>query len=480
MDVLAGLPAVSRRLSSPRCRFGDGAACCGGVRLRSRTNRRSILGARCLLPVLVFVGWAGLCSAQTNVESNAAVQLDFLNPGARGLALGGAFVGVADDATAAFTNPAGLTGLSQKELSAEGRYWRFQTPYTSGGRLSGVATRQGIDVSAGVTEGQSRQALLGASFLSFVYPGTHWALAAYRQQLASFRYEAQSTGPFVSLNNIDARLNPYRATLHVDIARYGVSGAYTISDRLSVGVGTYVYEFSLHSETRRFPFDPNLPQFFAAPDFSAPPAQVQTQDGTHRAIGVNLGVLASPHPRVRIGGVFRQGAGLGIRTTDVTNSRVTSADGTFTVPDTFGLGTLIKLTEQVHISADYDRVRYSQITRKFSVFFAPLPGYSAQPQDFKADDANEVHVGLEYLFLHLRHPIALSAGSWFDPDHAVRFEPLNAQLADPYNLTVFRRGKDVVHATFGAGLVFPQFEISAAADISSKTSTASLSTVIRF
>src|SRR5215210_866139 len=38
-------------------------------------------------------------------------------PGARALGIGGAFIGVADDATAAEANPAGLTILSRPELS---------------------------------------------------------------------------------------------------------------------------------------------------------------------------------------------------------------------------------------------------------------------------------------------------------------------------------------------------------------------------
>ena len=40
-----------------------------------------------------------------------------LGVGARALGLGGAFVGVADDVTASFWNPAGLAQLNRKELS---------------------------------------------------------------------------------------------------------------------------------------------------------------------------------------------------------------------------------------------------------------------------------------------------------------------------------------------------------------------------
>ena len=47
------------------------------------------------------------------------IQLSFSNPGARSLGFGGAFVALADDATAAFANPAGLAQLTKPELSVE-------------------------------------------------------------------------------------------------------------------------------------------------------------------------------------------------------------------------------------------------------------------------------------------------------------------------------------------------------------------------
>jgi hypothetical protein len=66
------------------------------------------------------------------------VRFSFSNPGARSLGFGGAFVALADDATAAFANPAGLVQLSRPEVSVEGGLWNFSTPFTEGGRLSGL------------------------------------------------------------------------------------------------------------------------------------------------------------------------------------------------------------------------------------------------------------------------------------------------------------------------------------------------------
>src|SRR5688572_21375251 len=77
-----------------------------------------------LLAVLIgasLVGVAAPAFAITDEEGNASIQFAFVPPGARSLGMGGAFVGRADDATAAYTNPAGLTQLRALEIAAQGR-----------------------------------------------------------------------------------------------------------------------------------------------------------------------------------------------------------------------------------------------------------------------------------------------------------------------------------------------------------------------
>src|SRR5678816_4567659 len=60
-----------------------------------------------------------------NSETFGGFQFNFNNPGARSLGMGGAFVAVADDATAVVANPAGLTILQRPEVSAEYKFTRF-------------------------------------------------------------------------------------------------------------------------------------------------------------------------------------------------------------------------------------------------------------------------------------------------------------------------------------------------------------------
>src|SRR3954468_3606225 len=74
-----------------------------------------------------------LAAQNTDIESLSGLQFNFGNPGARSLAMGGAFLGLADDASAAESNPAGLTILRKPEISIEGRnYMQDQVLTTSG------------------------------------------------------------------------------------------------------------------------------------------------------------------------------------------------------------------------------------------------------------------------------------------------------------------------------------------------------------
>ena len=123
--------------------------------------RLALVGSVCLGAAL---------PAYAQATAQIPLQFDFLNPGARSLALGSAFTAVADDATAAFTNPAGLTFLVKPEVSAELRYRRLETPFLFGGRISGTVTNIGQDTVAGPVYGTSVDSAVRPYFLSFVYP----------------------------------------------------------------------------------------------------------------------------------------------------------------------------------------------------------------------------------------------------------------------------------------------------------------------
>src|ERR1041384_6737719 len=73
-----------------------------------------------------------------DIESLSGLQFNFGNPGARSLAMGGAFLGLADDASAAEANPAGLTILRKPEVSIEVRNYLEQQLFTTSGTFPAI------------------------------------------------------------------------------------------------------------------------------------------------------------------------------------------------------------------------------------------------------------------------------------------------------------------------------------------------------
>ena len=182
--------------------------------------------------------------AQSNAEVNAGIQFDFSLPGARSLAMGGAFVGLADDATAAWANPAGLTILNKKEVSAEFRGWNFTNFTTDRGHGFGVPSGIGADTVAGLLDTEFEDSTASLAFLSFVYPQPRWSVAAYRHQLSNFQARVQSSGPFLDSGGDIDRADPFAANLRLKIVDYGVSFGFRVTSRLSVGAGLGLHDFS--------------------------------------------------------------------------------------------------------------------------------------------------------------------------------------------------------------------------------------------
>src|SRR5438067_6917862 len=74
----------------------------------------------------------------TDIESLSGLQFNFGNPGARSLGMGGAFLGLADDASAAEANPAGLTVLRKPEVSIEIRNYVEQQIFSTTGEYPDI------------------------------------------------------------------------------------------------------------------------------------------------------------------------------------------------------------------------------------------------------------------------------------------------------------------------------------------------------
>lgn len=443
-----------------------------GVRQPSMTRCRA-----CALVAIVFA-LASPASAQSTAQ--IPLRFDFLTPGARSLAMGGAFLGAADDATAAFSNPAGLARLRRIEISAEGRFRRTETSFLSGGRISGSITGRGLDTIAGPVYGMDVDDRFGPTFLSVVVPAGRVTWAVYRHELARSDNAFQSDGvferlTFAGVTTDENRDIPLAGRRQMAIDDYGGSLATSLTSRVSVGGGVSVAHLSLDSSFARL----GLTSLYGAVDPTRVSATaVQTAHDT--AVAANAGVSWRASPRLTIGAAVRRGPAF----TFMQEDRVFDQDvnlvraGRFKVPDVWGAGVEWRPAEAWRVLADYDYVQYSQLKADFLDFQAIA---SNRADRVRLDNGHEWHGGVEYQRLNGRVPLALRGGLWYDPDHVPRYVAAGTPDEEDVLLAAtLPGGHHLVHYTFGLGVLVAGVEINGGADVSSETNYATMSAVFRF
>jgi long-subunit fatty acid transport protein len=430
----------------------------------------------CTLP-----GWlvlAALAAPAAAQEQPATFEFSFSNPGARSMALGGAFAALADDATAAFANPAGLVQLIEPEFSAEGRASSRRTEFVQGGRVSGEPSGLGIDTVSGLRRGTSERDQTSVPFSSLVYPVKRWSFALYRHTWADFDLASRIDGLFGVEGGEEVRAGDIRLRTRVEVVNSGLAGAFEVTERWSVGVGIVYYEAEMTSFAEEFAQEEEI--FYENGTFS--PARLDTTY-SHRAkdsgASVHAGLLWRASPEWSVGGYFRQGPRLTLRVIETTGPAEEEAPpGTIDLdetspldlPDVYGLGVAFRSRGGAWtVGCEWSHVRYSSITEGLDVDVL-------DPNQIQLADGDEYHFGLEYVFVRSKPVVGLRLGAWRDPAHRVVAGP----NADLFERAIFQAGDDQMHFTGGLGLVFDRFQVDLGADLSEVADLGSLSLVYRF
>jgi hypothetical protein len=295
------------------------------------------------LALVMTAGLPPAAFAQTSLQ--IPLQFDFLNPGAKSLAMGGAFSGVADDATATLANPAGLIQIGQREVSLEGRVTSNNARFLQGGRLSGTVLNEGLDTVSGPQFGDSRGTHAGPTFLSVVLPfartdpadplvgQTRWVLAAQRHELVRVDQQFQSTGVFQQAPGdlTSVRERPQQSDRQLSITSYGLSMAYAVRPGIAIGGGLSLYRFSIDSIFRRF----DTFGFLGAPNTGTELGR-STQVGDDTGVAPSLGLLIGTAGRTRAGVLYRHGPSFTFQTVEALGGP--ERDVTFRVPHTLAVG----------------------------------------------------------------------------------------------------------------------------------------------
>lgn len=322
-------------------------------------------------------------AAQVNAESFARLGFNFNPPGARSAAMGGAFIPIADDATAAESNPAGLTVLVEAQLSFEFkgvRYSRYLEPEAGGSAGTGST----FEDERGFP-----------SFASAVVPFGSWIVGGFRHELVNYRNTVWSNGSAVR------RLLPFTSVLDLRVENWGLAVAREVGSQVSLGVSAGLSRLDMAMDFPRYGASLFEQRF------------VQSRlDVNHQASSyfVNAGIIWRPNTRVYLGGVYKRRpafSGLEYRLANALDETIRTVDGTLKVPDAFGGGISVRVTELFTLSLDAVVNLYSQLADEQTIAYV---GDELLEEDYRADNGTDLHLGGEYVMFLGQAPLSLRAG----------------------------------------------------------------------
>jgi long-chain fatty acid transport protein len=466
---------------------------------------------RRLIAALLAAAALPMMAQNVDIEALSGLQFNFGNPGARSLGMGGAFLGLADDASAAEANPAGLTILRKPEVSLEVRNYLEQQLFTTTGTFPeigrsafthhsdravitfgsavlpvkkftfGVYYHEPLNNEGGGAVVPVRDDITGqiTPLPNFYLPatgsGNNIVYGDPVTKTSCEQIRVQKNNPFAC---IEFRVDPFISALSVRQRTFGVSGAWQIHPKLSVGITARHQRFLETAATFRYTsqFNPKQSLIQATAKESNGQVELTEESDTTFAVGFKW----APSDKLSFGGVYKQGAEfdapLFYADANTGFEFINAADTKFHMPDIAGVGVSLRPLPVLTINLDAVNVKYSNLVDDFVSATADVEGLD---DPFTAENVTELRVGAEYLF-STKIPFALRAGYWRDPAHSVVW---NGPVNHPNFIAealLYPKGEDQEHFSIGAGLAWQRFQIDAAYDSSDHYKVGSISMVTRF
>jgi hypothetical protein len=360
------------------------------------------------------------------------------------------------------------------------------------------------------------------SFLSVAIPaGSNYRLAFYRHELANLKASIlnnqrafyNSAVNEVNPDVTDATAHPggLNSTIELEVIDYGLSTAFRLTENVWAGVGVIYRDFMMDSLALGYHARDAAGTIYGDIQFIPEnQASYTTQRASESGYSFNAGLFfKTPNDKWTAGIAYQHSTEFdytlststrppdGELCTDdgcpVPRPNFSSPpDGTFTIPKNLGVGITFSPGDAWMISFQYNRITYSDLEPDLNSL-GEVDGTYITLEDFRVADADEYHLGIEYVILG-NTPIALRVGAWYDPDHQLRYVEAGRTISDPSPgqiaaladnrsrlLIRFAGGEDQVHYTGGIGAVFGQsFQLELGVDIADLSSIYSLSGVFRF
>lgn len=398
------------------------------------------------------------------------LRIDFVTPGARPAALGGAFIGAAQDETAAAINPAGLTYLKHAGASLHQRqaHRNFEEPEGSPANPDG---RNAFQTNT------FNQTLVGV-----IVPIKRVTIALFRHVALDSRYAFETEQFLTTSANLTTRqvlggpgnFPGRKVDLDLEMIHDGIAFAYQVNRRLSIGVTgkTSALNFRLNERTFLDPVVANgeTPRG----NLAETTYSITALDEREVEPGFSFGIMGNViRDKLFLGAVLNLNPTFNMRS-DIFLPEYEIDGQTFpaespadteiklSIPESYGVGVYYIAHSRLRFSFDLVRIEYSDLLSEnnrnagaddeFNPQSNAFEDPDGQP-DLTVADATEWHFGVEYL---VKAPklglIPLRFGLFTDPGHRI-----HAVGGNPDLLRRFPKDEDRLHFAFGLGLVFNSY-----------------------
>jgi len=358
--------------------------------------------------------------------------------GARALGMGGAFIGIADDATSASWNPGGLTQLKKPEMSVV---------LATNQRRDHISYKQFSNAS-----GCHKINTFDLNYFSIAYPFQ----MNYRNMIFSLNYQhLYNFNKQLSYEYTYIDLDPPEMVerTHVDYkqsgALYAISPAFAIkvNSALSIGLALNIWDKEFCN------WDSN---YIATGDVSIMESifdiQVNKKENwAFQGVNFNLGFLWKINSLITIGGVFKSPFRAKIDHDYFLNQWLPSSSGMkhdlkqsndtekLDMPMSYGLGVCARLNDLFSIDIDIYRTHWNDYIKHtaYGVEINPITGKPVYYS--KSKPTTQVRLGAEYLFIFNQIIYPIHMGIFYDPEPA------------------FNNPEDFYGFSVGTGIVFNPF-----------------------
>jgi long-chain fatty acid transport protein len=418
------------------------------------------------IPAIVLLAClGGSAMAQTNTENFAQFTFNFNNPGARASGIGGAFISIADDATASEANPAGLTVLIRPEFSVEVKGIRFKNLVNNFDHTTTPTANL-------VNNKTFENSVFSPSFASFVYPTRRLTFAAFRYELVHFKSDFYTRGAYAIPFTDGTYFFPVSSTMDMNITNYGAAVAYKFNEMFSIGVSGGLSLIDVTSSLKRYALELFTPSTLL---------NEASIDATDNSPFFNVGVIFRPTSALSFGAIFKKRPSFSLdhrfQYIAFPQDSVTMKKINFNVPTSYGFGISYRPSDVFTLSFDAVRIMNSDLTKDFTI---TIEDSIVFPKDFAADDGFELHFGAEYVALFRHFGMVFRAGVYSEPDNRIHWaggtpdlSPTNPNLANErdrqLSADLFRAGESVLHYTFGVGVIASNnFQVDVAGHLSDR------------